>query len=54
MVLVIDAPVETRISFPRLLSLYDLVDAVGLALLIAGVVMWHRTRTTYAAVLAAG
>ena len=53
-VLVIYAPLETWISFPRLLSLYYLVDAIGLALLLAGVVMWRRTRITYAAVLAAG
>ena len=53
-VLVIYAPLETWISFPRLLSLYYLVDAIGLALLLAGLVMWRRTRITYAAVLAAG
>lgn len=53
-ILLIYTPVETWVSFPRLLSLYYLVDAIGLAVLLAGVVMWRRTRTTYAAVLAAG
>ena len=53
-VLVTYTPLETWISFPRLLSLHYIVDVAGLALLLAGVVLWRRTRITYAAVLAAG
>ena len=48
-------PIETWVSFPRLLSLFYLVDALGLALLVAGVVMWRRkARIPYTAVVAIG
>ena len=48
-------PIETWVSFPRLLSLFYLVDAIGLALLIAGVVMWRRhTHIPCTVVLAIG
>lgn len=48
-------PIETWVSFPRLLSLFYLVDAIGLALLAAGVVLWRRaTRIPYTVMLATG
>ena len=48
-------PLETWVSFPRLLSLFYLVDAIGLALLLAGVLMYRaNARIPYTVILAIG
>ena len=48
-------PIETWVSYPHLLDLFYLVDAIGVALLLAGVLMWRSsTRIPYTAVLAIG
>lgn len=48
-------PLETWVSFPRLLSLFYLVDAIGLALLLAGVLLYRaNARIPYTVVLAIG